>query len=174
VLGLLRDLRPTTCSSVGSGPVPARTGCPASGTTTDGSHVHFMFDRSGSTQLYPGSTATPTPQTFGVASPPFNTSGTGVGFLAKRKPRTASRPISAGFEPVLRLRGVNHWFNLAVPSGPASRTRTIWQCWRVPTLSELLPPPRRSPDQGAPSFNPAAATVERGRSFTSPRTSSAS
>ena len=91
------------------------------------------------TQLYPGSTATPTPQTFGVASPPFNTSGTGVGFLAKRKPRTASRPISARFEPVLRLRGVNHWFALAVPSDPASRTRTIWQYWRVPTLSELLP-----------------------------------
>jgi hypothetical protein len=47
VLGLLRDLRPTTRSSVGSGPVPARTGCPAPGTTTGGSHVHFMFDRSG-------------------------------------------------------------------------------------------------------------------------------
>ena len=91
------------------------------------------------TQLYPGSIATPTPQTFGVASPPFNTHGTGVGFPAKRKPRTATRPISARFEPVLRLRGVNHWFALAVPSGPASRTRTIWQFWRVPTSSELLP-----------------------------------
>ena len=90
------------------------------------------------TQLYPGSIATPTPQTFGVASPPFNTHGTGVGFHAKRKPRTASRPISARFEPVLRLRGVNHWFALAVPSGLASRTRTIWQYWRVPTSSELL------------------------------------
>jgi hypothetical protein len=63
----------------------------------------------------------------------------GVGFHAKRKPRAASRPISARFEPVLRLRGVNHWFALAVPSGPASRTRTIWQYWRVPTSSELLP-----------------------------------
>ena len=91
------------------------------------------------TQLYPGSIATPTPQTFGVASPPFNKHVTGVGFHAKRKPRTASRPISARFEPVLRLRDVNHWFALAVPSGPASRTRTIWQYWRVPTSSELLP-----------------------------------
>ena len=75
------------------------------------------------TQLYPGSIATPTPQTFGVASPPFNTHGTGVGFHAKRKPRTASRPISARFEPVLRLRDVNHWFALAYPlallAGPA-------------------------------------------------------
>jgi hypothetical protein len=91
------------------------------------------------TQLYPGSIATPTPQTFGVASPPFNTPGTGVGFLAKRKPHTASRPLSARFEPVLRLRGVNHWFALAVPSDLASRTRTIWQYRHVPTLSELLP-----------------------------------
>jgi hypothetical protein len=91
------------------------------------------------TQLYPGSIATPTPQTFGVASPPLEKHGTGVGFPAKRKPRTASRPISARFEPVLRLRGVNHWFALAVPSDPASRTHTIWQYWRVPTLSELLP-----------------------------------
>lgn len=79
------------------------------------------------TQLYPGSIATPTPQTFDVASTPVEKSGVGVGFLAKQKPRTASRPISARLEPVPRLRGVNHWFAFAVPSGLASRTRAIWQ-----------------------------------------------
>jgi hypothetical protein len=106
------------------------------------------------TQLYPGTTATPTPPTFGVASPPFNTSRTGVGFLAKRKPCAASRPISARFEPVLRLVGVNHWFALAVPSGPASRTHTIWPCWRVPTLSELLPALPALPGAGCSQLQP--------------------
>ena len=90
------------------------------------------------TQLYPGSIATPTPQTFGATTTP-DSSGCGVGPLAKQGPRTASRPISTRLEPVPRLRGVNHWFACAVPSGLASRTRTIWQYWRVPTSSELLP-----------------------------------
>ena len=91
------------------------------------------------TQLYPDSIATPTPQTFAVASPPFGKHGAGVDPLAKQGPRTASRPISTRLEPVLPLRGVNHCFAHAVPSGLASRTHTIWQCWHVPTSSELLP-----------------------------------
>ena len=35
-----------------------------------GSHVHHGIDRSGGVQLYSDSLATPTPQTFGVTSPP--------------------------------------------------------------------------------------------------------
>ncbi len=139
VLGLLRDLRPTTRSSVGSGPVPARTGCPAPGTTTDGSHVHFMFDRPGRHPALPRQHRHTYAADIRRGLPAVQHTRHGVGFPAKRKPRAASRPISARFEPVLRSRGVNHWFALAVPSGPASRTRTIWQYWRVPTSSELLP-----------------------------------
>ena len=90
------------------------------------------------TQLYPGSIATPTPQTFSVASAPASKPGHGVGPSTRQEPRTAPRPISTRLEPVDLLRGVNHWFAHAVPSDLASRTRTIWQYWHVPALSELL------------------------------------
>ena len=166
---------PLRRSSVGSGPVPARTGCPAPGTTTDGSHVHFMIDRPG---RHP---ARPRPHRHTYAADIRR------GLPAVQQTRHRSRlprkteaahcipghirqirvgTTLTGRQPLVRSR---------CTSGPASRTRTIWRFWRVPASSELLPTPhRRSPDQAAPSFNPAAATARRRRSSTSPRTSSAS
>lgn len=44
----------------------------------DGSHVHQQPIGQGGAQLYPGSLATPTPQTFSMASPPTSLSGYGV------------------------------------------------------------------------------------------------
>jgi hypothetical protein len=49
---------------------PCRTGCPEGRATTSGSHVHCVPIGQLGTQLYPGSFATATPQTFTVASPP--------------------------------------------------------------------------------------------------------
>jgi len=46
--------------------------------TADGSHVHDSSIGQGGAQLYSGSIATPTPQTFSVASPPAFKPGYGV------------------------------------------------------------------------------------------------
>ena len=47
-----------------------RTGCPDGRATADGSHVHHESIDEGGARLYPDSIATPTPQSFDVASPP--------------------------------------------------------------------------------------------------------
>ena len=73
-LGLLRGLRPTRCHQSTTGLPFRRAGCPAVRATTDGSHVHLQSIGQGGAQLYPGSIATATPQTFTVASPPVVTS----------------------------------------------------------------------------------------------------
>src|SRR5437762_8232805 len=70
VLGLLRGLRPAPRPSVDNGPAHHRTGCPAGRATGDGSHVHLESIDEGGARLDPDSIATPTPQSFGVASPP--------------------------------------------------------------------------------------------------------
>ena len=57
-------------------PAAAHTGR-RGGRPRNGSHVHHAPVDGGGAQLCPGSLATPTPQTFGVASPP--TFGTGFG-----------------------------------------------------------------------------------------------
>jgi hypothetical protein len=64
------------------------------------------------TQLCPGSIATTTPQSFIVAFSPTRQAGYEVGRsnTAKERSCTASRPISARFEPAPRLRSFNHWF----------------------------------------------------------------
>lgn len=70
--------------------------------------------------------------------------------------RAAAQPISAGFELVGILRGVLPLVSVRTPSRLACRTRTIWRCWPVPSLSGLLsalPPasevrlPPASPDR---------------------------
>ena len=78
MLGLLRGLRPTPRPSVDNGPARHRTGCPAGRATGDGSHVHQESIDEGGARLDPDSIATPTPQTFGVASPPDPQTGFGV------------------------------------------------------------------------------------------------
>ena len=81
-----------------------RAGCAAGRATADGSHVHTSsIDQVGG-RLYPDSIATPTPQTFSVASPPTATLGFGVdprtrGCPRTRRSRAAPRPLSARSEP---------------------------------------------------------------------------
>jgi hypothetical protein len=80
----------------------------------------------GGAQLYSGSIATVTPQTFTVASPPEQETGFGVDPRRRREPRAAHRPISTRFESAQALRSFNHWFTLVTPSDLARRTRTVW------------------------------------------------
>ncbi|MDH6625973.1 hypothetical protein M2271_003789 [Streptomyces sp. LBL] len=81
----------------------------------------------GGAQLYPGSIATSTPQTFDVASPPTELNGFGIADRPEARPsRAAHRPISTRFDPASLLRGVHHWFALATPSDLAERARTLW------------------------------------------------
>jgi hypothetical protein len=68
---------------------------------------------------------------------------------------TAPRPTSARLEPMPRLRGFNHWFASATPSRLACRTRAVWQCRPVPSLSGLLPP---APCASRARLPPASAT----------------
>jgi hypothetical protein len=62
----------------------------------------------GGTQLYPGSIATPTPQTFNVASPPPEINGFGVETPASQPgiSRTAHRPRSTRFEHGFAITGL--------------------------------------------------------------------
>ena len=57
-----------------------------------------------------------------------------------RKPGTKStpRPMSAGFEPVTRLRSFTT-DSCRIPSDLARRTQPVWQYQTVPALSALLP-----------------------------------
>ncbi len=56
------------------------------------------------------------------------------------------------------------------PSHLACRTRPVWQYRTVPALSGLLPPSPAPPGSGCPQLRQAAATAQRRRSCTSPRT----
>jgi hypothetical protein len=136
--GLLRDLRPISQSTVGNEPAHLRPGWPQDRATGDGSHVHQESIDQGGAQLYPGSIATATPQTFTVASSPAQLTGFGVDLTSRHRSRTAHRPLSTRFEPAARLRDFNHWFTVVAPSGLACRTRTVWQYQSVPSLSGPL------------------------------------
>ena len=89
-------------------------------------------------QLYPGSIATPTPQTFTVASPPWHTASElttttngGHALHPGPYPPDLSRQPLTGLQPLVHSR--------YAPSGLASRTRTVWQYQPVPALSGPLP-----------------------------------
>ncbi len=93
------------------------TRLPAAGNTRrrggrprDGSHVHHRPVDGGGAQLFPCSLATGTPQAFPVASQPAQLADVGVARTHRARACTALRPISARLEPVLDLRGFNHWF----------------------------------------------------------------
>ena len=60
-----------------------------------------------------------------------------------------------------RLRGFHHWFTLVTPFRLACRTRTVWQCRPVPSLSGLLPPSPAPPGSGCPQLQRPAATGRR-------------
>jgi hypothetical protein len=109
------------------------------GRDQDGSHVHHVPIDGGSVQLFPGSLATSTPQTFLVAS--------SAGINGRHWSRLTIRRFGAHccpaqirqVEPVPHLRGFNHWFTRVTHSHLASRARTVWQYRCIPSLSGLLP-----------------------------------
>ena len=120
----------------------------------------------GGARLDPDSIATPTPQAFGVASPPDQQTGYGVDPTAalthgRRGPCAAHRPLSVRFEPVLDLRGVRQRFlSYAFSSllaGPGSSDSAD----PSRTLSGLLPPLRAFPRHGCPQLHQSAATDRR-------------
>src|SRR5215210_982471 len=94
-----------------------------------------------------------TPQAFLMASPPALFTGYGVTRANLVRACTAFRPISARLEPVLALRGFDHWFlhsytfpsclpdpgRLAVPTRPvvveAAPTRPCASRVRLPPAS---------------------------------------
>ncbi len=105
-------------------------------------------------QLFPCSLAASTPQIFLMASAPATKYHHGVA-SPRGQACTASRPTSARFDPLPRLRGFCHRFALASPSRLTCRTRSVWQYRTVPSLSGLLPPTSRASRTGLP---PASAT----------------
>ena len=100
-----------------------------------------MFTVIRSTEEEPDSVPAASPRLPRSTSPwspgqPLNASP-GVPRPLARAGAHRSGPISARFEPVQALRDVNAG-SLRTPFHPARRTRTIWQCWHVPTLSGPL------------------------------------
>src|SRR3954468_19882178 len=71
--------------------------------------------------------------------------------------RTASSPHPPDSSWRL-IKGLSHAGSSRTPLRPASRTRTIWQCWPVPALSGLLPPTPAPPGSGCPQLRLPAAT----------------
>src|SRR4051794_9154494 len=92
----------------------------------------------GGAQLYSGSIATATPQTFTVASWPLELNGFGV--EPTQGSCAAHRPISTRLEPASRLRSVHHWFAYAAPSDLTRRARTVWQYQHDSPSRGRLPP----------------------------------
>jgi hypothetical protein len=84
-----------------------------------------------------------------------------------------ARPISARLEPVVNLRDVNTGSS-RTPARLACRTRAVWQCRPVPSLSGLLPPSLAPPRQGCPRLHRPAATSRRWSPCTSTRSNGTS
>ena len=88
------------------------------------------------------------------------------------------RLIELARAPPLKMdspEGRNYAGSSRAPLRHARRTHTIWQCWCVPALTGLLPPPpRHIPDQAALRFTALPAAGRRRRSLTSTRVVSAS
>ena len=155
-LGLLQGLRPIPGSSVDDEPARHRPGWAAGRATPRRFPRSPCPGRRGRRPAFPGSLATPTPQTFPVASPP--TFGTGFGVDHHRWwSCTADRPTSTRLEPAARLRSFTHWFNcvytfpsrlpdpdrLAVPTRPgvvgaAPTLRLRPQAQAAPSFKDLL------------------------------------
>src|SRR5512133_2719751 len=86
----------------------------------------------------------------------------------------AARPISARLEPVLALRGFDHWFSSAYtfPSRlPDPGHLAVLPC---PVVVGLLPPSPAPPGSGCPQLQRPAATGHRRSPFTSARIRGAS
>ena len=128
-------------------------------------------------RLYPGSLAMPTPQAFGMASPPDLKTGFGVDrtrHTAGTVTRCEPGPYPSGLSRVGHLRGVRQRFlsytfsSLLAGPGPSDSAGPSR------TLSGLLPPPRAFPRHDCPQLHQAAATARRWSPFTPTRFHSAS
>ena len=160
------DSAPTCCHQPATGLPASRLAAGGTGgTRTVPTFTTHSINELGA-QLYPGSIAMPTPQAFSMASPPASRPAS-----ESRHPPpaacTASRPISARFEPVGDLRGVRHWF-LSYAFSLACRARTVWQYRPVLSLSGLLPPSRAPPRSGCPQLSPACCDKPGAGPFTPP------
>jgi hypothetical protein len=122
--------------------------------TADGSHVHTTSIDQVDGRLYPDSIATPTPQTFSVASWPTASLGFRV------DPRAAEvvhehvghalhpGPYPPDLSRSIRLRGFYHRFTSVPPSDLTCRTRLVWQFrYRPGVVGAASRPSRRSPGQ---------------------------
>jgi hypothetical protein len=132
------------------------------GRSQDGSHVHHQPVDGVGAQLFPGSLATGTPQTFPVASWPASSTGvrvalprcwSGVRCCPAPIRQISSRLLSCGVPPLVPAR--------RTPSRLACRARAVWQYRPVPSLSGLLPPSSAPPGSGCPQLHRAAATAQR-------------
>jgi len=145
-------------------------GSRAAGTARGGSHVPCVPIGQVGAQLDPGSLAAPTPPDLQRGLPARRLDG-----LRSRPPRLGAaahctpahiRQVRAGYNAY----GVLHAGSSRTPSGLACRTRTVWQYRRVPSfVGAASRPPRRPPDQAAPSFYRTTAMARRRWSFTSVR-----
>ena len=125
-------------------------------------------------QLYPGSIATPTPQTFSVASPPSAAHGFGVDPGKHPASRTAPRPLSTRFEPGTRYEA-SATDSLALrtlallagpaPSGSTSTSRHCRGCF---------PPSPAFPGSGCPQLQSGRYDGPKGRASHPSRHSGAS
>ena len=120
--------------SADNGPARRHAGCTAIRQNRDGSRVHCESIDEGGAQLYPGSIATPTPQTFTVASQAdIRTSRLGVARTIELTGHGAHRPgpYPPDLSRLYAYEGFTHWFlsysfssrlpdpdRLAVPARP--------------------------------------------------------
>jgi hypothetical protein len=124
------------------------------GRPRNGSRVHHVPVGGIGAQLFPCSLVTGTPQTFPVTPETTLPAASGSRIPVNRSAPAAARPISTRLEPVPRLRGFNHWFTRVTPLRLACRTRAVWWCRPVPSLSGLLPARRCTSSHGLPSATP--------------------
>ncbi len=142
--------------------------------TSGASHVPRLPIDEGGAQLNPGSIAIGTPQPFPMASCSALCSEVGVARrhdLGGRALQPGPHPPGSG--PVVNLRDVNAGSS-RTPSRLACRTRAVWQCRPVPSLSGLLPSCLAPPRQGCPQLHQPAATGQRWSPCTSTRSNGTS
>jgi hypothetical protein len=155
-LGLLRRLRPTQAPTVDSGPARHRPGRPA-GRAAPGRFPRSCCDRltgevaSCAPAASPRVRRRPSPWPPGRRYRPASESPSDAG--VRRRPAQIHQ-VGAGSS----LEGLYSAGSSRPPSRLACRTRVVWQCRPVPSLSGLLPPSPALPGSGCPQLHQPPAT----------------